>query len=83
MGAGYNAKRRANMDDVSTYDTFNDRANFYYKYSLIPRRCYNTNRWIWGVAVRGRRVIIGPGEPVIQDRWYHRHEAIIMMLKGL
>jgi hypothetical protein len=88
MGAGYNAKRRVNTgapayDYFNSDDYFNSRADFYYKYSLIPRRCYNTNRWIWGVAVRGRRVITGPGDPVIEDRWYHRHEAIIMMLKGL
>ena len=90
MGAGYSAKRRVNTGftgspayDFDGDDYFNSRADFHYKYSFIPRRCYNTNRWIWGVAVRGRRVITGPGEPVIQDRWYHRHEAIIMMLKGL
>jgi hypothetical protein len=69
--------------DVQAYDPFNDRAVFEYKHSLIPRRCYNTGAWVWGLAVRGRRVITGPGEPVIEDRWYHRHEAVMMMLKGL
>lgn len=70
---------------VQTYDPFNDRATFEYKTSIWPRRCYNTNQLIWGLAVRGRRYIYGPAgeEPVIEDRWYHRHEAIIMMLKGL
>ena len=89
MGAGYTAKRRANiaggiLDDYFESDEyFNSRAVFHYKYSVIPRRCYITRRWIWGIAVRGRRVITGPGDPIIQDRWYHCHEAVIMMLKGL
>jgi hypothetical protein len=32
--------------------------------------------------MRGRRIIGGPGDPVVEDRWYHRDEAIIKMLKG-
>jgi hypothetical protein len=67
---------------TQSYDPFNDRARFEYKYSIIPRRCYTTNRWIWGLSMRGRRIIMGPGDPVIMDRWYHRNEAIIKMLKG-
>jgi hypothetical protein len=70
------------MDDVQSYDPFDDRAVFEYKYSFIPRRCYTTGQWVWGVAMRGRRIIGGPGDPVVEDRWYHRHEAIIKMLKG-
>jgi hypothetical protein len=70
------------MDDVQSYDPFDDRAVFEYKYSFIPRRCYTTGQWVWGVAMRGRRYIHGPGEPVVEERWYHRHEAIIKMLKG-
>lgn len=62
---------------------FNKTAQFEYRYSLIPRRCYNTRQWIWGLALRGHRMVTGPGEPVIINRWYHRHEGIIMMLKGL
>ena len=71
LGVGY----------LGTGDYFNDRAVFTYAYSIWPRRCYNTGRWIWGLSVRGRRIITGPGEPVIEDRWYHRHEAVMMMLK--
>jgi hypothetical protein len=67
--------------EEQSYDYFNSRASFEYRYSLWPRRCYNTGRWIWGLAMRGRRIITGPGEPVLEDRWYHRHEAIIMMLQ--
>jgi hypothetical protein len=69
--------------DVQAYDPFNERATFEYKTSFIPRKCYTTKKWVWGLAVRGRRIITGPGEPVVEDRWYHRHEAILMMLKGL
>ncbi len=65
------------------YDPFSDQARFEYRYSIIPRRCYETGRLVWGLAVRGRRVITGPGEPIYEDRWYHRNEAVLMMLKGL
>ena len=71
-------------DDVQSYDHFNDRAEFEYKYSFIPRRCYNTQQLVWGLAVRGRwRVRAGDNVFVNDDRWYHRHEAVIMMLRGL
>lgn len=76
MGASYGVQ----AEDQS-YDLFMDCASFDYAYSFWPRRCYNTHRWVWGVAMRGRRIITGPGEPVVEDRWYHRHEAMIMMLK--
>jgi len=73
----------ATSDEMTqSYDPFDDRAVFEYKYSIIPRRCYTTNRWIWGLSMRGRRIITGPGDPLIVDRWYHRDEAIIKMLKG-
>jgi hypothetical protein len=62
---------------------FRTNSHFEYRYSLLPRRCYNTGKWIWGLAVRGRKIVTGPGDPVLIDRWYHRHEAVIMMLKGL
>lgn len=61
---------------------FYDRARFEYKYSLWPRRCHNTKRWLWfTLAMRGRAVWHGPGEPAVEDRWYHRNEALVIMLK--
>jgi len=73
----------ATSDEMTqAYDPFDDRAVFEYKYSFIPRRCYTTGQWVWGVAMRGLLIIGGPGDPVVEDRWYHRHEAIIKMLKG-
>ena len=66
------------------YDGFMNRAQFEYKYSLWPRRCYNTGRWLWlETAMRGRAIWTGPGEPVVDDRWYDSNEALIMMIKGV
>jgi len=66
------------------YDGFMNRARFEYRYCLWPRRCYNTKRWIWlETTMRGRAIWTDPGEPVVEDRWYHRHEALIMMIKGV
>ena len=62
-------------------DRFLSRAVFEYCTSVIPRRCYNTRRWIWGRSMRGRRIITGPGEPIVEDRWYHKNEALIMLIK--
>ena len=70
------------LSDEQTYDSFDSRAHFEYKYSLIPRRCFVTKRFFWGLAVRGR-VYRRDGDQIIyNDRWYHKDEAIIMMLKG-
>lgn len=61
---------------------FNECASFEYKFSLWPRRCYNTGRWLWlETAMRGRRILTGPGEPIVQDRWYDSNEALIMLIK--
>ena len=69
--------------EVQTYDPFDDRATFEYVFCAWPRRCHTTGQWLFmETAMRGRRVINGPGEPVIEDRWFHRNEAIIKMLKG-
>lgn len=66
------------------FDLFNERAKFEYLWSFWPRRCYVTGRLLFGtLAVRGRAMWTGPGEPVIEDRWYDRNEAVILMLKGL
>ena len=70
--------------DVQAYDPFMDRANFGYAWSWMPRRCYNTQRWVLGRAVLGRRMIYGlAGEPpVVEDRWYHKDEGLLMLLRG-
>ena len=70
------------IDDVQAEDTWFERARFEYKYCVWPRRCYKTGRWLWlETAMRGRAIWTGPGEPVIDDRWFNSNEALIMMLK--
>ena len=87
MGVGYLGKKamaRETDEYMLEHDYFNSRATFNYVYCLRPRRCYTSKRWLFfEIAVRGRRVITGPGDPVIEDRWYHRNEAVIIMLRGL
>jgi hypothetical protein len=76
LGASYGVQSEPQM-----YDAFMDRAVFEYKVSWRLRRCYNTGRRIWGTAVRGRAIWTGPGEPAVEDRWYHIHEGLIMLIK--
>ena len=69
--------------DLHNYDPFDDRADFRYVWCWWPRRCYMSRKWLFcELAVRGRWIITGPGEPVIEDRWYHRHEALIKIMRG-
>lgn len=61
---------------------FYSRADWRPAWSLIPRRCDISNRWIWGQHMHGTNWISGPGEPVIIDIWNHRDEHLIQRLKG-
>lgn len=66
----------------SSYDPFEGRAQYEYRYSLWPRRCYVSKRWLWlTTAMYSRAIWHGPGEPVIESRWYHRDEALMLMIK--
>lgn len=68
--------------DIDPDAWFNEYAQFEYKYCVWPRRCYNTKRWLFlTTAMRGRRIITGPGEPIVEDRWYDSNEGLIMMIK--
>lgn len=70
------------LDQIEIQDPFEYRARYEYKYCLWPRRCYQSSRPIWfTLAVRGRAVWTGPGEPAIEDRWYHRDEGLMIMIK--
>jgi hypothetical protein len=60
---------------------FEQRARFESRWSFCPRRCYRTGRWIWGPAVRAEAMWTGPGEPITERRWLHRHEGLVMMLR--
>ena len=69
-------------------DTMNDpwhvRSEYTYRYCFWPRRCYNTGQWLWLTRVlHGSAVWHGPGEPVVEQRWYHRDEGLVMMIKGV
>ena len=70
------------LDHIETYDHWQDRAKFEYKFSFWPRRCYNTGRWLWlETVMRGRAIWNGPGDYIVDDRWYDSNEALIMMIK--
>ena len=69
-------------------DVMNDpwhlRSKYTYQYCFWPRRCYNTGQWLWLTrALHGSAVWHGPGEPVVEQRWYHRDEGLVMMIKGV
>ena len=65
---------------LTTQEDFERRARFEYSWSLWPRRCYRSDRRVWGLAVRAEVIWTGPGEPIVETRWLHRDEAVIMML---
>lgn len=69
------------MGYTDSYDYFNDRAYFKYARTWLPKRCYITNKLIWGKHVMGVRIITGPGDPVIETRWYHKDEGLLLLLR--
>lgn len=83
MGVGYKGKKAmAQADDVQSYDYFWDRANVELKFSFWPRKCYESKKRIFGPAYRARRIITGPGEPVVEDRWLAKDEYLWGLLSG-
>jgi len=67
---------------LADQDDFERQARFEYRWSVWPRRCYRTRRWIWGPAVCAEAVWTGPGDAIMERRWLHRDAHLIMMLKG-
>ena len=52
------------------------------KFSLLPRRCYLSGKWIWlQYAYKLTRIWTGPGEPIVEHRWHDKLEHIIWQLK--
>ena len=52
-------------------------------WSLWPRRCHVSGRWLWLTrAYRTMYIISGPGDPAIWVRWYSRAEMLVLKLKG-
>jgi len=70
------------MTWVGEKDWSYSRAQWKEKFSLLPRRCDISQRWLWGKHYCGTVVITGPGDPVIYNIWNHRDEHLIYKLKG-
>lgn len=48
-----------------------------------PQRCCITNKWLWiRPAVLVRRIITGPGDPVVIDHWVAPWAYTLQTLKG-
>jgi len=61
---------------------FLERADTEVKWSLRPRRCHVSGRWLWLTqAYRAVFVIHGPGDPAVWHRWYSTTEMLILKLK--
>jgi hypothetical protein len=53
------------------------------KFSLIPRTCFYSGKWIWlKRAYRGTAMWTGPGEPIFEDRWVDRKQYLFLRLQG-
>ncbi len=67
-----------------TNEDFNRRCiGWQLKFSLFPRRCFYTGKYLWfTLAYKGTAMITGPGEPVFEDRWCERHEYLFLKIKG-
>lgn len=54
------------------------------KFSVIPQRCYFSNKLIWMCCgYRGAAMWTGPGEPVFDIRWVDRDEYLLARIKGV
>lgn len=51
------------------------------KFSLLPRRCFLSNKWVWmRKAYKGVYYITGPGEPVTFTYWIEKDELLLWKL---
>lgn len=73
------AQERA-LRSLADQADFERRARFEYRWSVWPRRCYRSKRRIWGPAVRAMAMFTGPGEPIMEQRWLHRDQGVIVRL---
>lgn len=63
-------------------ERFLKRAFTHLKWSLWPRRCHVSRKWLWlTLAYRADYVITGPGDPAVWTRWYSTTEMLILKLK--
>jgi hypothetical protein len=71
------------MPDEYNDEKFLSRSEPKLKWSLLPRQCHASGRWLWLTPVyRADYVITGPGDPCVWTRWYSPTEMIILKLKG-
>lgn len=56
--------------DISYFDTIEHslkRADWKFTFAVLPHRSVRTNKLIWGkTAMRGARIITGPGTPIVE-----------------
>lgn len=53
-----------------------------YKFIFWPKRCYLSGKFMWlEYAYRKTFLWVGPGEPIVEHRWYSKEEYIIDQLK--
>lgn len=63
-------------------DPFWDRAIWYLKFVIWPRRCAQSGKRIWlEYAYRGDAVWYGPGDPVFATKWHKKAEHMVWLLK--
>lgn len=59
------------------------RAEWCLGFCWLPKRCAISNKILWlTMAYRGRLMITGPGEPIIEYRYHDTHEHLIWLLKN-
>jgi hypothetical protein len=53
------------------------------KFTLIPKKCYLTNKWIWlKKCYRQTAMWTGPGDIIFEYRYYDKDEFLIQKIKG-
>lgn len=70
--------------DHWNYDGFNRHCiDTRLKFVFLPKRCHVSGKLLWlELAYRKTAMWTGPGDPIVEHRWYDRHEYIIEQLKG-
>lgn len=73
------------LDEVSNYHFKKCIVGRQLKFTLLPRRCYMTNRIMWlekaYCVTAGYRA--GDNHFVYEHRWYDKNEYLVAVLKGL
>jgi len=81
--AGFQSKRKMSLFKISDEDqSFWRRAVVEPKFILWPRKCFETDKWLLGLAYRACATWTGPGLPVHEYRWYSKEEYLLGVLKG-